>query len=177
MTDKTIIIRKITPDELPSLLSPLAQLFKDSVEAGANVNFILPFPIEEAITYLDTSIFKDVAADARTLWIAEYDGEVAGSVQLITKLPPNQIHRCEVAKLLVHPNFRRRGIADLLLKSLLVEATRLGKSLITLDTVTDSPAQTLYANHGFKLGGVIPGFAREPDSDTLVPTSYMYREI
>lgn len=177
MTDQTVIIRKVTPDELDSILTPMAHLFKDSVEAGANVNFILPFPIEEATEYLKTSIFQDVAAGVRTLWAAECAGEVAGSVQLITKLPPNQFHRCEVAKMLVHPKFRRRGIADTLLKTLLAEAKQLKKSLITLDTVTDSPAQTLYANHGFKLGGVIPGFAREPDSDTLVPTSYMYREV
>ena len=177
MTDQTVTIRKISPENLAPILTPLAHLFKDSVEAGANVNFILPFPLEEATEYLQTSIFKDVEAGVRTLWVAECGGQIAGSVQLITKLPPNQAHRCEVAKLLVHPNFRRRGIADTLLKELLTEAKRLKKSLITLDTVTDSPAQTLYANHGFKLGGVIPGFAREPDSDRLVPTSYMYREL
>lgn len=171
------MIKKLNASNLTASFDPLSALLKECVEAGANVNFILPFSNEEALSYWKENAYPAVLSDIRRFWIAKVDGEIAGTVQLIKTLSPNQEHRCEVTKLLVHPKFRRRGIADQLMTTLIEEARQLGKTLITLDTVTDSPAQQLYERHGFKLAGVIPNFAKKPDTDELVPTSHMYLEM
>ncbi|WP_025898670.1 GNAT family N-acetyltransferase [Sneathiella glossodoripedis] len=171
------MIQKLEPNQLHDHLEALSILLKDCVHAGANVNFILPFSKEEAAAYWLENAAPALATHARTLWVALEGGKVAGTVQLIHKLTPNQPHRAEVTKLLVHPDYRRRGIADQLMHTLINEAKDRRKKLITLDTVTDSPAQRLYENHGFKLAGVIPDFALEPNSETLVPTSYMYLQL
>ena len=171
------MIKKLNASDLTASFDPLSVLLKGCVEAGANVNFILPFSNEEALGYWKENAYPAVLSDIRLFWIAKIDGEIAGTVQLIKTLSPNQEHRCEVTKLLVKPKFRRRGIADQLMATLIEEARQLGKTLITLDTVTDSPAQRLYERHGFKLAGVIPNFAKKPDTDELVPTSYMYLEM
>ncbi len=171
------MIQKLSPETLANSFDDLSLLLKDCVEAGANVNFILPFTAADARHYWQENAYPALKRAERSFWIAKCDGKIAGTVQLIQKLTPNQPHRAEVTKLLVHPNFRRKGIADELMRTLISEARNQDKSLITLDTVTDSPAQRLYENHGFKLAGIIPGFALEPTGDTLVPTSYMYLQI
>ena len=57
----------------------------------------------------------DVAAGTRILLAAWDDGELAGTVMLEFASSPNQPHRAEVQKLLVHPDARRRGLARALM--------------------------------------------------------------
>ncbi|WP_169568842.1 GNAT family N-acetyltransferase [Sneathiella limimaris] len=170
-------IKELNADSLPDFVADLSGCLKACVEAGANVNFILPFSLQEAEAYWIENALPALQRNERDCWIALQDGKLAGTVQLIKKLTPNQIHRAEVTKLLVHPNYRRLGIADKLMRVLIERANSMGKNLVTLDTVTDSPAQRLYEGHGFQLAGIIPGFAKEPDTDKLVPTSYMYLNL
>ena len=94
-----------------------------------------------------------------------------GTVQVITALPPNQPHRGDVAKLLVHRKARRRGIARQLMERAEAEARAEGKTLLVLDTVTGDPAERLYEATGWHRVGVIPGYALYPDGrpcDTTV---------
>ena len=99
------------------------------------------------------------------------NGELIGTVQVILALPPNQPHRGEIAKLLVHRLARRRGIARLLMDHAEREARAEGKTLLVLDTVTGDPAERLYQRLGWTTVGVIPGYALYPDGrpcDTTV---------
>ena len=111
------------------------------------------------------------------LLAARLGGEMVGSVQLVTSLPPNQPHRCEVAKMMVRPDARRKGIGRGLMCAVDEEARKAGKSLITLDTRTGDKAEPLYRSAGFKIAGVIPGFAQDPDGRALHATTYMYKEL
>jgi GNAT superfamily N-acetyltransferase len=92
-------------------------------------------------------------------------------VQVILALPPNQPHRGEIAKLLVHRSARRRGVAALLMERAEAEARAEGKTLLVLDTVTGDNAERLYARLGWSHVGVIPNYALYPDGrpcDTTV---------
>jgi GNAT superfamily N-acetyltransferase len=109
--------------------------------------------------------------------IARLDGITAGTVQLDYDTPGNQLHRAEVRKLLVHPQFRRRGIAKKLMAEIESLASGLGRSLITLDTRTGDMAEPLYAAMGYRIAGIIPGFCRDTDSDRLDPTTVMYKNL
>lgn len=66
--------------------------------------------------------------------------QLFGTVQLQIDLPTNQAHRADVAKMLVHSDFRRMGIAQKLLQRIEKIAIALNKTLMVLDTVTDSAA-------------------------------------
>src|SRR5690606_12955012 len=122
-------------------------------------------------------VFPEVRAGRRKLLIAMLDGEIAGSVQLIVALPPNQPHRCEVAKMMVAPAARRRGIGAALMQALDAEARAASKRLITLDTRTGDSAEPLYRAAGFVEAGVIPGFAFDPDGEAVHATTYMYKTL
>src|SRR5690242_1658897 len=107
-----------------------------------------PFSLDDA-----RAAFEGFAADAargNRVVIAAFEGEeIVGTVQVLLALPPNQPHRGEIAKLLVHREARRRGVAQLLMERAEQEARAEGKSLLVLDTVTGSDAERLYARLGW----------------------------
>jgi GNAT superfamily N-acetyltransferase len=99
------------------------------------------------------------------------EGRLVGTVQVNLALPPNQPHRAEIAKLLVHRSARKRGVAQLLMEHAESEARAAGKTLLVLDTVTGGDGERLYARLGWTKVGVIPGYALFPDGrpcDTTV---------
>jgi len=175
MTD--IIVRQVQGRELPSLLDDLATLLASTVESGAGVSFLKPFTKEEAATFFETKIFPAVLVDEIILFIA-FDGKaVCGTVQLHIAMLPNQPHRCEVAKMMVSQKYQKRGIAHQLMQQLEEKARSLGKALIMLDTVPDSPAEHLYKKMGFVRAGVVPYFAVSTDGSGYDATAYMYKLI
>jgi GNAT superfamily N-acetyltransferase len=97
-------------------------------------------------------------------------------VQLIVEVPPNQPHRGEIAKLLVHRSARKRGIAQLLMEAAEAEARTEGKTLLVLDAVTGDDASRLYGRLGWTTVGVIPGYALYPDGRPC-DTTVFYKEV
>jgi len=147
-----IEIRRLTARELEQHLDGLAAVLADCVAGGASVSYLAPFSHD----------------DARAAFA---DGEVVGTVQVVWALPPNQPHRADIAKLLVHRSARRRGIAQLLMEHAEAEARAGGRTLLVLDTVTGDAAERLYTRLGWNRVGVIPGYALYPDGrpcDTTV---------
>lgn len=168
----------LSADDADALLAELAALLHACVQGGASVSFVLPYTPEDAQAYWRAKVLPGVAGGALALWVARQDGRVAGSVQLDCDTPPNQPHRAEVRKLLVHPDFRRRGIARALLAEAEAMAGRRGRSLITLDTRTGDSAEPLYASMGYRTVGTIPGFSRDPrDAGKLDATTIMYKQL
>jgi len=157
-----IEIRRLAGSELDGALDGLAAVLHDCVAGGASVSYLEPFSHEQA-----RSVFEDFAAEVeqgRRLIVAAFAaGELIGTVQVILALPPNQPHRAEIAKLLVHRSARRRGIAQLLMERAEAEARAEGKTLLVLDTVTGDSAERLYERLGWTRVGVIPGCALYPD--------------
>ncbi len=111
------------------------------------------------------------------LLVARIDTRIVGSIQLDFDTPPNQHHRAEIRKLLVHPDFRRKAIAKALISELESSAGQLGRSLVTLDTRTGDKAELLYGSLGYKTVGVIPGYWRDPFKDILDSTTIMYKAL
>ena len=88
--------------------------------------------------------------------VARLDGRIVGTVQLDPAWAPNQPHRAEVLKLLVHPDARRRGIARSLMVALEELARDNGWTLLTLDTWTGQAGEQLYRSLGYIAIGVDP---------------------
>jgi GNAT superfamily N-acetyltransferase len=165
-----IEIRRLAGAELRAQLDSLAGVLADCVAGGASVSYLAPFSHEDARAAFDG--FAAEAERGRRLILGAFaDGRLIGTVQVILALPPNQPHRAEIAKLLVHRSDRKRGVAQLLMERAESEARAEGKSLLVLDTVTGDAAERLYTRLGWTRVGVIPGYALYPDGrpcDTTV---------
>lgn len=162
---------------LNAALGDLADILHACVHGGASVGFILPFPPEEARAFWQGKVFPAVRTGSSVLFAARLDGRIAGTVQLGLALPPNQPHRADVAKLLVHPDAHRNGIGRALMQALETEARARGKQLLLLDTRAGDPSQRLYESLGFRLAGEVPGFCRHPFRDAYEPTAYLFKTL
>ncbi len=165
-----IEIRRLGVTEAHAQLDGLAAVLADCVAGGASVSYLAPFSHEQARDAFE-AVAAEVEQGRRLLLGAFADGRLVGTVQVNLALPPNQPHRAEVAKLLVHRSARRRGIAQLLMEHAESEAQAAGKTLLVLDTVTGDAGERLYTRLGWTRVGVIPGYALYPDGrpcDTTV---------
>jgi GNAT superfamily N-acetyltransferase len=165
------------PATLARDLDMLAEVLRAVVYGGAGVSFFVPFSIEEARAFWSDKVWPGVRAGTRRVILARLDGRIVGTVQIDLALPPNQAHRAEVAKLLVHPDARRRGVARAMMIALEAIALAAGRTLLTLDTVTGSHAEPLYQSLGYVTVGVIPGYARAALTPDLESTTIMYKTL
>jgi GNAT superfamily N-acetyltransferase len=156
-------------------LDELAELLLDSVAHGASVNFLADLSRPEARAFWAGAI-EDVARGRQILLAAQVDGRVVGTVMLALAPQPNQQHRADVNKLLVHSIARRRGIGAALLAAVEDEADRRGRTLLMLDTVKDSDGERLYATHEWVRYGEVPGHALLPDG-TPETTSFFFKRL
>ncbi len=155
-------------------LDSLAQILADSVTDGAAISFMAPLRYKDAALFWSREVQPEVIAGRRLLFGAQRRGDLVGTIQLITAMPPNQPHRCEIAKMIVHPRARRLGIGRALITRALDHARNLGKTLATLDTRTGDVAASLYGSVGFEVAGTIPDFAWDPDGRARHATTYMF---
>jgi len=78
--------------------------------------------------------------------VAEVDGRAVGKVTLDTTYPPYS----ELVNLMVHPDHRRRGVANRLVQGCIGEAGSRGHPIILLMTEPENtPAINLYTRNGF----------------------------
>src|SRR5579884_1821493 len=108
-------VRELRADEARQCLPALAKVLLDCVRGGASVGFMESLTREEAEAFF-TGCIDEVERGRRVLLAAFIDGELLGTVQAIWATPPNQPHRADVAKLLVHRKARRRGVARALME-------------------------------------------------------------
>ncbi len=178
MSLATLEFTQPTADQARDLLPGLTALLHACVQDGASVSFVLPYSLEDAQAFWRNKVLPPLAAGNVALLVALQDGRVAGSVQLDCDTPPNQPHRAEIRKLLVHPDFRRHGIARRLMQQAEALAVEYGRSLITLDTRTGDSAEPLYRSLGYVTVGVIPGFSRDArDPSRVDGTTIMYKAL
>lgn len=176
-TDNAIAISRLSAAEAETHLDELAALLQACVEDGASVNFILPYSIEDAESFWRRKVLSRMPDGELVVLVARLDGRIAGSVQLDHDTPPNQPHRADIKKLLVHPDFQRRGIGRRLMTEIEDVARGLGRSLLTLDTRSGDKGETLYTSLGFQITGVIPGYSRDALKDHYDPATFMYKQI
>jgi len=130
----------------PSDLQQLADLLVDAVASGAAVTFLPPLSSEQSLAWWQGTIERSAA---RAIYLVARDGAlIVGTVQLQPASAPNQPHRAEIAKLIVHREFQRQGIGRQLMEAIELEAALHGFLLLTLDTKHGDPAERLYKSLG-----------------------------
>ena len=173
-----IVITPLTADELVRHVSELGALLHACVHDGASVGFVMPYSVEESEAFWRGNVLPALRSGGLMLFVARQGDAIAGTVQLDHDTMPNQRHRAEVRKLLVHPAARRQGVARALMMELERHAHRLQRSLLTLDTRTGDHAEPLYTALGYRSAGVIPGYARgSHDADRFDATTIMYKRL
>jgi ribosomal protein S18 acetylase RimI-like enzyme len=162
------IIELHTVDEY---LDELSNLLITVVHNGASIGFLPPLLKNEADAFWSSCVNPEIIFLA-----AKMEGKIAGTVQLHLCMKPNGSHRAEVAKLMTHPSFRKKGIARQLMVEIEKRAKQEGRSLLVLDTREGDPSNLLYQNIGYIEAGRIPNFAQS-ETGSLDTTIYYYKNI
>ena len=95
-----------------------------------------------------TNFLRNFKPDREQCWVAEVDGQMAGSIFLTDE--GDSVSRLRL--LYVEPVFQGRGIGDALVSSCIAFARSVGYERITLwtHTILES-ARRIYARHGFRI--------------------------
>lgn len=154
----------------------LHTLLRDSVENGASVGYVLPLLSTHVEGYW-RGVFAAVAEGDRVLLLLEDDDQIVGTAQLDCCAKPNGLHRAEVQKVLVHSAHRGRGGGRVLMQVAEAVARQRGRTLLVLDTETNSVGQRLYAAMGYTAIGEIPQYAiaTAGASQGKVGSTFMYK--
>jgi GNAT superfamily N-acetyltransferase len=153
----------------------LSALLIACVAEGAGVSFLHPLDRETARRFWHDSA-RAVARGEKIIVAGWVGGALAGTVTLVPASAQNQPHRADVAKLLVDPATRRQGLARRLMARLEVEARRVGRPRLMLDTRVEGDAVTLYRALGWREIGVMPGHALRP-SGGLDNTMFFWKDV
>ena len=166
----------IAPVHEPSadIVDGLAALLMDAVDDNAGLSFMSDLTFEAAAAW-----WRKLLADAspRTVVLIARDEQgIVGTVQLQPAWAPNQPHRADVAKLIVHRRARGRGVARALMHAIDQQARDQDFSLLVLDTCKGGAAEQLYASLGWTRVGEVPRFALNPDR-SWCDTVFFYKQL
>jgi GNAT superfamily N-acetyltransferase len=160
--DPSVTLRALSPAQIAEAAPALAEILLDGVAGGAQISFMDDLTPARAEAFW-RGVAEAAASDGRVLLVAEDDQGLVGTVQLVPAWADNQPHRADIAKMLVHSRGRNRGVGARLLTAAETAARAMGKTLLTLDTVTGEAGERLYARLGWTAVGVIPNYALYPD--------------
>ena len=122
----------------------------------------------EKICFSDPWSEKSVASELSnplSCWlVAEEDGQVAGYVGSQTV-----IDESDMMNVAVHPDHRRKGIAEKLVVELVEALKKRESHCLTLEVrASNEPAKALYEKLGFVRVGLRKNYYRNPKEDALI---------
>ena len=109
--------------------------------------------------------FRDSLKLPNTVYlVAEQDGSIAGYIGMLCVLDEGEITNVAVAE-----GFRRQGIGERLLSSLLQAGRKEGVDSFTLEVrESNSSARRLYRKLGFQEEGIRKNFYEKPTEDAIL---------
>jgi len=168
-----IAIERVTAASDEVILA-LAALLVDAVDSNAGISFMAGLTLDEASDWWRRTLTSP--SRHAVVLVARDDRGIVGTVQLQPAWAPNQPHRADVAKLIVHRRGRRRGIARALMQELERHARAHRFTVLLLDTCKDGAAERLYASMGWTRVGEVPNFALNPDGSPC-DTVFFYKDL
>ena len=122
----------------------------------------------EKICFADPWSERSVASELTnplSCWlVAEVDGRVAGYIGSQTVLDES-----DMMNVAVHPDFRRKGIAESLVNALAEALKQRESRCLTLEVrASNEPAKALYEKLGFVQVGLRKNYYRNPREDALI---------
>lgn len=166
------IDRVASADE--ALVDGLTDVLLDAVQSGAGVSFMSDLTRDAAAAWWRRTLGN--ATPRTVVLVARDESGIVGTVQLQPAWPPNQPHRADVAKLMVHRRARGKGVARALMEELERQARTQRFTLLLLDTCKGSAAERLYTSMGWTRVGEVPNFALNPDG-SWCDTVFFYKQL
>ena len=122
----------------------------------------------EKICFADPWSEKSVASELENIWalwlVAVEDDRVIGYIGSQTS-----IDETDVMNVAVHPDCRRRGIAEALIVNLMEELKKKGSHALMLEVrASNAPAIALYEKLSFLQVGCRKNYYRNPREDALI---------
>lgn len=122
----------------------------------------------EKICFRDPWSVKSVSDELTnplSLWLVAIEGDrVAGYVGSQTVMGET-----DMMNVAVHPDFRRSGIAEALIRELEIQLKSLESRCLTLEVrASNEPARNLYEKLDFSQIGKRPNYYRNPKEDALI---------
>ena len=79
------------------------------------------------------------------------------------------VDEAHISTIATHPDWRRRGVGELLLLAMIDGAAEIGANVVTLEVrVSNVAAQTLYRKYGFEIAGRRKGYYSDNGEDALI---------
>ena len=122
----------------------------------------------EAICFHDPWSEKSVASELKnplSFWlVAMEENRVVGYVGSQTV-----VGETDMMNVAVHPDFRRKGVAEALIIALVENLKAMESHCLTLEVrASNAPATTLYEKLGFQQVGLRKNYYRNPKEDALI---------
>ena len=122
----------------------------------------------EKICFSDPWSERSIASELDNklaFWLVAMEGEnVAGYIGSQTV-----IDETDMMNVAVHPDFRRQGIAEVLVNTLVENLKKMGSHCLTLEVrASNAPAISLYEKLGFHEIGRRKNYYRNPREDALI---------
>ena len=122
----------------------------------------------EKLCFADPWSEMSIASELRNIWsywVVALDGDqVVGYVG-----SQSSCDETDIMNIAVHPDWRRRGIAEQLIDSLILELKKRGSHALMLEVrASNAPAIGLYEKMGFQHVGLRKNYYRDPKEDALI---------
>ena len=119
-----------------------------------------------SVPWTEQMLRVQLSPDSHVFLTAQTEDGVVGYIGMMYVLDEGYI-----SNVAVHPQYRRRGVADALLAALEERARALRLSFLTLEVrQSNAPAVALYEKHGFRAAGRRKNYYEKPTEDALLMT-------
>ena len=140
MNHETYTIRHLDKRDLTDILSIIYEV---------RTEFELAERVETVLEPADTVMFSHYQHPGAAYFVVSMGARVVGGAG-IARLAGVRPEICELQRMYLRPNHRKRGLGQRLLNSCLIESTRLGYQYCYAETVAEmTDAIRLYRNNGF----------------------------
>jgi GNAT superfamily N-acetyltransferase len=173
--EEALMVERLIPPVSAPDIRALAALLVDAVDSGAAVSFLAPLTLDRAEDWWRRTL--STSSERAIFLVARDEDGIVGTVQLHPAWAPNQPHRGEIVKLMVHQRGRGAGVGRRLMEVAEDAASAAGFRLLTLDAKRGGAAEQLYRSLGWIHAGTIPRYALDTDGVTPHDAVIFYKEL